>query len=57
MRTKLIFSPQLAQYLLHCGFTIIELKPKHGAPNETVFVFKWEKELEAQIATWLSDEA
>lgn len=57
MKGKVIFSPQLAQYLLHCGFTIIELKPKHGAPNETVFVFKWEKELEAQIATWLSDEA
>ena len=56
MKGKVIFSPQLAQYLLHCGFTIIELKPKHGAPNETVFVFKWEKELEAQIATWLSDE-
>ena len=57
MKGKVIFSPQLAQYLLHCGFTIIELKPKHGAPNETVFVFKWEEELEAQIATWLSDEA
>jgi hypothetical protein len=57
MKGKVIFSPQLAQYLLHCGFTIIELKPKYGAPNETVFVFKWEKELEAQIATWLSDEA
>ena len=57
MKGKVIFSPQLAQYLLHCGFTIIELKPKHGAPNETVFVFKWEKELEAQTATWLSDEA
>ena len=57
MKGKVIFSPQLAQYLLNCGFTIIELKPKHGAPNETVFVFKWEKELEAQIATWLSDEA
>ena len=57
MKGKVIFSPQLAQYLLHCGFTIIELKPKHGAPNETVFVFKWERELEAQIATWLSDEA
>lgn len=39
------------------GFTIIELKPKHGAPNETVFVFKYEKGLDAQIATWLADEA
>jgi hypothetical protein len=57
MRGKVIFSPQLAQYLLHCGFTIIELKPKHGAPNETVFVFKYEKGLDAQIATWLTDEA
>lgn len=49
MKGKVIFSPQLAQYLLHCGYTIIELKPKHGAPNETVFVFKSEKGLDNQI--------
>lgn len=49
MKGKVIFSPQLAQYLLHCGYTIIELKPKHGAPKETVFVFKNEKSLEDQI--------
>ena len=37
---KIIFSPQLANYLLQCGFEIIKLKPKHGNPNETVFVFR-----------------
>ena len=55
--SKLIFSPQLAQYLLHCGYTIIELKPKRGAPNETVFVFRRDKGLEAQIALWLNEES
>lgn len=56
-KDKVIFSPQLAQYLLHCGYTIIDLKRKKGTENETVFVFKWEKGLEDQIATWLADEA
>jgi predicted CoA-binding protein len=37
---KVIFSPQLANYLLSKGFTIIKLKPKHDNPSETVFVFK-----------------
>ena len=36
MKTKLIFSPQLAQYLLHHGLVVIELKSKRGAINETV---------------------
>lgn len=43
MKTKLIFSSQLAQYLLHHGLMVIELKPKRGAINETVFVFKYEE--------------
>lgn len=49
MKDVLVFSPQLAQYLLHCGFTIIELKPKRGCENESVFVFKGEKGLRDQI--------
>ena len=40
MRTKLIFSPQLAQWLLHNGYHIVELKPKRDYENETVFVFE-----------------
>ena len=39
-KDKVIFSPQLAQYLLHCGYTIVDLKRKKGTDNETVFVFK-----------------
>ena len=53
MKGKVIFSPQLAQYLLHCGFTIIELKPKHGAPNETVFVFKYEDAYDVYVTNQL----
>ena len=38
---KLIFSPQLANYLLHCGFEITNLKPKRGTDGkESVFVFR-----------------
>lgn len=56
-KDKVIFSPQLAQYLLHCGYIIVDLKRKKGTDNETVFVFKYEAGLEDQIATWLTDEA
>lgn len=56
-RDRVIYSPQLAQYLLHCGYNIVDLKRKKGTVNETVFVFKYDKGLEDQIATWLSDEA
>ena len=54
-KSKLIFSPQLAQYLLQCGFTIIELKAKKDAPRETVFVFSYEKGMDEQISIWLED--
>ena len=40
--SKLIFSPQLANYLLDHGFTIIHLK-KHEVSGETIFVFQVEK--------------
>lgn len=56
-RDRVIYSPQLAQYLLHCGYHIVDLKRKKGTTNETVFVFKYDKGLEDQIATWLADEA
>ena len=47
--SKIIFSPQLAQYLLQCGYKIIELKPKRDSERETVFVFKYEKGLDEAI--------
>ena len=56
-RDRVIYSPQLAQYLLHCGFHIVDLKRKRGTENETVFVFKYERGLEEQISTWISDES
>lgn len=36
---KIIFSPQLANFLLSRGHTIIKLKPKRGSETESVFVF------------------
>ena len=54
---RVIYSPQLAQYWLHCGFHIVDLKRKRGTENETVFVFKYERGLEEQISTWISDES
>ena len=57
MKTKLIFSPQLAQYLLHHGLIVIELKPKHGAINETVFVFKYEEQMDKLIKQWMNQRA
>ena len=57
MRTKLIFSPQLAQYLLHHGLSIVELKPKRGAINESVFVFKYEDNIDKLIKEWMNSRA
>jgi hypothetical protein len=55
---KIIFSPQLANFLLAAGFTIIKLKPKHDNPNESVFVFRLEDGLFEAIEAWMeqSDE-
>jgi hypothetical protein len=54
---KVIFSPQLANYLLMKGFKIIKLKPKHDNPNETVFVFSLEPGLYDAIEEWMAQEA
>jgi predicted CoA-binding protein len=53
---KVIFSPQLANYLLMKGYTIIKLKPKHNNPNETVFVFRIEDGLYDAIEEWMANE-
>ena len=53
MRTKLIFSPQLAQWLLNHEFTIVDIKPKRDYPNETVFVFAVEDGFIESIQEWL----
>jgi predicted CoA-binding protein len=53
---KVIFSPQLANYLLTAGYTIIKLKPKHDNPNETVFVFRLDEGLYDCIEAWMAQE-
>ena len=55
MRTKLIFSPQLAQWLLHNGYHIVELKPKRDYENETVFVFEVTPGFNACMQAWLGE--
>ena len=50
---KIIFSPQLANYLLACGFSIIKLKPKRDKENEAVFVFRLEDGLYDSIENWM----
>jgi predicted CoA-binding protein len=53
---KVIFSPQLANFLLSRGYTIIKLKPKHEHPDETVYVFRLEDGLLESIEDWMDDE-
>lgn len=53
MKTKLIFSPQLAQFLLHNGLKVVELKPKRNSVNETVFVFQYEECLYDLMKEWV----
>lgn len=56
MKTKLIFSPQLAQWLLHSGYTIVELKPKRDCENETVFFFKEEEGFYDAMTRWSEEK-
>lgn len=51
--SKIIFSPQLANYLLSQGYEIIKLKPKRGKPEETVFVFRYEDGFSDVIEEWM----
>lgn len=54
-KTKLIFSPQLAQWLLQNGFVIVDLKPKRGAEKETVFVLEVKSGFNACVQAWLGE--
>jgi hypothetical protein len=54
MKTKLIFSPQLAQWLLNHNYAIVDIKPKREYPNETVFVFEIKDGFLDCINEWLS---
>lgn len=54
--TKLIFSPQLAQWLLNHNYTIVDIKPKREYPNETVFVFKIDENFDSCVKEWLNNK-
>lgn len=56
MKTKVIFSPQLAQWLLHNGYRIVDLKPRRGFENETVFVFEVGVGFNTCIEAWLDEK-
>lgn len=55
-KTKCVFSPQLAQYLLQCGYQIVDIKPNRNAPRETVFVFAVGKGFDEQWSIWLDEK-
>ena len=38
-KSKLVFDPRVARKLCKKGFPIIDIKPMHGEPDKTVFVF------------------
>lgn len=48
-RDRLVFSPQLANYLIQCGYVVINLKPNREIENATVFVFKGDPGLDEII--------
>lgn len=55
-KTKCVFSPQLAQYLLQCGYQIVDIKPNRNAPRETIFVFARTKGFDEQWRIWLDEK-
>ena len=56
LTSKIIFSPQLANYLLDRGYKIIHLKPKTNNKNETVYVFAVEKGFYEAIYEYRKEE-
>ena len=54
--TKLIFSPQLAKFLLSKGHVIIDLKAKKEDICSTIFVFKYNSKLILDIDLWKSEK-
>lgn len=52
-RAKIIFSPQLANYLLKRGYSIIKLKPKKGTVSESVFVFREDEGFFEAVEDWM----
>jgi hypothetical protein len=52
MKTKLIFSQQLAQWLLNHEFPIVDIKQKLNYPNKTVFVFAVKDGFIESIKEW-----
>jgi hypothetical protein len=51
---KLIFSPQLAKHLILKGYVVVDLKQKKENPDATIFVFKNENDLMAEVTNWKS---
>lgn len=49
--TKLIFSPQLANFLLDRGYKLIHIK-KHNITNSTVYVFTVEENFYQEIGNY-----
>ncbi len=49
---KLIFSPQLANYLLRSGFDIVKIKKKRNSEDEVVFVFRLQDNIQDVIDEW-----
>lgn len=55
-KTKCVFSPQLAQFLVQSGFIIVDLKANYNKPGQTVFVFQKGPGFDEQWAIWLDDK-
>lgn len=46
-KSKLVFDPRVARKLCKKNFPIIDIKPMHGEPDKTVFVFANTEEFQA----------
>lgn len=49
---KLIFSPQVAKFLLHRGCKIIDLKPNKNDRKQSVFIFEYSDDLNNALADY-----
>ena len=51
-KAKIVFSPQIARYLLKKGYKIIDIKPSRENREKTLFVFEGSQNLGTAIAEY-----
>lgn len=53
-KAQIIFTPQLARFLLKQGFTMIDLKPDKTKAHDSIYVFRNDEGLQEAMTEFIS---